>query len=109
MKIVISKDFSETPGARNRSDGPDSGQQFREEILEPKFLEAKEKNEKLEINLDGGYGYPTSFLEEAFGGLARLHGAEIVERILTFISDDEPPLINEILSYIRDTKVVHHK
>ena len=99
MEIVICRDFSETPNARYRSEGPDSGEAFREEILEPRFLEAVRKKEKLTINLDGGYGYPTSFLEEAFGGLARIYDADEVRETLIFISEDEPSLIQEIIRY----------
>ena len=46
---------------------------------------AKEKGEKLTINMDGGYGYPTSFLEEAFGGLARKYDPNEVLQMLIFI------------------------
>ena len=100
MKICIATDFTDTPGARHRVESDFSGEEFREDILEPKFLEARAKKEKLTIDLDGGYGYPTSFLEEAFGGLARKYGAEIVSSVLEFISYDEPSLIEEINSYI---------
>lgn len=101
MEINICRDFSETPNARYRNEGPHSGEEFRETILEPNFLEARTRKEKLIINLDGGYGYPTSFLEEAFGGLARKYSSKEVAETLTFISEDEPSLINEILGYIK--------
>ena len=100
MIIKISTEFSETPGARYKSEGPYSGEEFRETVLEPKFNEAKEKREKLFVDLDGGYGYPTSFLEEAFGGLARVYDSADVLKILEFISKDEPSLIDEIREYI---------
>lgn len=100
MKINICKDFSETLGARYISEGPFSGEEFRDTILIPKYEEAIAKDEKLIIELDGGYGYPTSFLEEAFGGLARQFNPEEVLNTLYFISDDEPSLIEEIKRYI---------
>ena len=101
MVINICSDFSDTPGARYKSEGNFSGEEFRDTLLNPKFREAKESGKKLTINLDGSYGYPTSFLEEAFGGLARIHGAKVVLEILEFISDDEPSLIQEIVGYIQ--------
>ena len=101
--ITISKDFSETPGGRYISEGNFSGEEFREKILRKAFEKAKQTKQKLTINLDGGYGYPTSFLEEAFGGLARLYGSSEVLNTLKFISEDEPPLIHEIESYILST------
>lgn len=104
MKIRIATDFTETPGARYRVEGDFSGEEFRESILEPKFLEAENKGELLTIDLDGGYGYPTSFLEEAFGGLARKYGSARVSSTLRFVSRDEPSLINEIQEYIASQK-----
>lgn len=104
ITINICKDFSDTPGARYTSDGNFSGEEFREKILKPKFEEALERNKKLKIEMDGGYGYPTSFLEEAFGGLAREFGAFKVKNLLEFVSEDEPSLVEEILSYIDSTK-----
>ena len=104
MEIVICRDFSETPNARYRAEGPDSGEEFRESLLEPKYILARNSNQKLIINLDGAYGYPTSFLEEAFGGLARKYGSAEVADTLDFISDDEPSLIKEINGYIQNCK-----
>ncbi len=101
--ISIARDFSPYTGARYRTDGPGSGQEFREDILEPCFLQALEQGQKLLINLDGTEGYATSFLEEAFGGLARTHGVQPVLDHLEFQSLDEPLLTDEIEKYIRDT------
>lgn len=111
MKICISKDFSETPGARKRSDGEFSGEEFREDLLIPKFEEARRDQKKLVIDLDGGYGNPVSFTEEAFGGLARKFGTQAVAEVLEFISDDEKSLVNEIWDYINhpyDNTVYKH-
>ena len=69
--VNIAEDYSKVPGGRYIEDGPFSGQDFRENILLPKFQEAKRQNVILQVNLDGGYGYGSSFLDEAFGGLAR--------------------------------------
>ena len=104
MEIVICRDFSETPNARYRAEGQDSGEEFRESLLEPKYILARNSNQKLIINLDGAYGYPTSFLEEAFGGLARKYGSAEVADTLEFISEDEPSLIQEINGYIQNCK-----
>lgn len=101
LKINIAQEFSETPGGRYRNDGEYSGEEFRESMLKEKFLEAWKNHDKLLIELDGGYGYPTSFLEEAFGGLARLYSPEEVGDTLEFVSDDEPSLKDEINEYIK--------
>lgn len=100
MEISIAKDFSITPGFRYITEGPDSGEEFRQKILEPLF-QNKDTQYPITINLDGVIGYATSFLEEAFGGLARKYGKTIVNNRLEFISNDEPLLIEEIRDYIR--------
>lgn len=100
MKINIANDFTDTPGTRYRSQSEYSAEEFREELLEPKFLEAKKNNEKLMIDFDGGYGYFNSFLEEAFGGLARIYGSDSVLETLEFESDEEESLIPKVKSYI---------
>jgi hypothetical protein len=104
MKIKIAFDYTETPGGAHIGDGKYSGEDFRNTILEPKFLEAKEKNEDLEIDLDGGYGYGTSFLEEALGGLARKYPAfiDFMLRRFKLKSDDEPRLCEKIPELIRN-------
>lgn len=100
MILSIVKDFCETPGPRFKSEGNFSGEEFRDEILEPKFLLAKRNNEKLIIKLDGVYGYPASFLEEAFGGLSKKYSCQTVLNTLSFESDDVL-LIYEIINYIK--------
>ena len=71
MKINVAKDFSTCPGGRLKSSGAFSAEEFRDEILVPKFQEAIKQNDNLEIDLSGSSGYASSFLEESFGGLVR--------------------------------------
>jgi hypothetical protein len=77
--ISIAKDFSENPAGRYISDGPNSGQRFRDEILIP----ALKNFEKVQIDLDGALGFGSSFLEETFGGLVRngFKGSDLHDRI----------------------------
>ena len=105
IHLSIAKQFSETPGPRFREEGDFSGEQFRDELLEPEFLEACKSCQQLMIDLDGTAGYATSFLEEAFGGLARKHEASEILKAITLVCDDEPGLIEEIKNYIRDAKM----
>lgn len=67
MRIGIAKDFTDTPGGRYRTDGPFSGQEFRENHLVRALL----ADEDVVVDLEGVMGLPPSFLEEAFGGLVR--------------------------------------
>lgn len=101
--IKICTDYTTTPGARYLEDGPFSGQDFREKHLE----RAWRSGDTIEIWLDGTEGYATSFLEEAFGGLARQHmdaPLDEVQRRLKFISHEEPQLEENIREYIAESR-----
>lgn len=100
-KIKIAEDYSpKVKGRYHPKDGKFTGQKFREELIEPIFYNYK----KIIIDLDDSYGYPSSFREEAFGGLARKFSIEEVLEKLEFICTDEPPLIKMIINDIEDAK-----
>lgn len=73
--ITVAKDFSRVPSGRKRTDGPYSGEEFRDDILYPALKEF----DKVEVVLDGTLGYGSSFLEEAFGGLIRVKHMQLQE------------------------------
>ena len=102
IMIKVATDFSETPGARFATQGNFTGQEFRRTILIPAVTEAKQTGEKIIIDLDGTYGYPPSFLEEAFGGLAREFPDEDFSNMFEFITFDEPSLAEKIVKYIKN-------
>lgn len=104
IKINISEDFTDAPGPRYIEQGEYSGEQFRKEWLVPKMEEALRKKEKILIDLDGTFGYPTSFLEEAFGGLAEVYDKKIIIDTIEFKSNDEIGLIEEIKEYINSNE-----
>jgi hypothetical protein len=97
--LNVARDFSTEPGARYTLSGPYSAEEFLNTVLEP-YYESLFEDELLEINLDGTIGYAYSFLDEAFGGLARRHGKENILKKLVFVSDEEPYLIDEIKEII---------
>jgi hypothetical protein len=72
IEIRLADDFSRYLGGRYRADGPWSGQQFRDDMLVRRFDEARTQGAKLVIVLDGLPAVPSSFIEEAFGGLLRV-------------------------------------
>ena len=84
MTYRIADEFSTTPGGRFRKHGPYSGEEFRDDVLRGLLRRAIEADDKVAIVLDGTAGYPSSFLEEAFGGLIRLgmFDQEVVRRHL---------------------------
>lgn len=102
ISIMVSKDFSETPGPRSRDEGEYSGDEFLDSLLEPRFRQALEQKTTLLVDLDGTEGYATSFLEAAFGGLARKFGSEPVLGNIDLKSNDEPYLIEEIRTYVKE-------
>lgn len=95
MTINIVRDFSRTPAGRYISDGPYSGERFREHFLIP----ALRSHRRITLELDGTRGMGSSFLEEAFGGLIRrgFSAADLVRRMILRTAD--PSLIAEIHGY----------
>lgn len=74
--ISLPADFSAYPGGRFRSDGPWSGEQFREDVLAPALREGR-----VDVILgDGLAGLPPAFIDEAFGGMIRSGMSEQVIR-----------------------------
>ena len=100
--INIPRDFTKSPGGRFKKEGDFSGEEFREKILLPKVQETLNNNLWLTVEVDGGFDYGSSFLEESFGGLARKTKEKRLLKILTIISDEEPELIDDIMKYIKD-------
>ena len=104
IKIKLSKDFTDSPGGRFIEDGPFSGEEFRKDILKPKYLEAVKLNKKLVVDLDDCYGFPSSFLDESFGELSReLDDKNILDNI-EIICKEQPGLIEEIRKCIENEK-----
>ena len=75
--VDVANDFSRTPGGRYRTDGRWSGQEFREDKLQPLL----DRGDDIVVDLDGPEGFTASFLEEVFGGLVRNYGPRIMERV----------------------------
>lgn len=93
--INIARDFSRAPAGRFISDGPNSGERFREQFLVP----ALSGGTAVVLEMDGTRGYGSSFLEEAFGGLVRrgFAAAELAKRLVFKTKDAS--LVSEIRGY----------
>lgn len=101
LQLSIAKDFSKEPGFRFKWQSPGtSGEEFRDNVLEPKYDEALAAADKLEVSLDGTNGYLTSFLEEAFGGLQRKRSGSNVLNTISIVSEEEPHWIDDIRVYV---------
>lgn len=102
IKISIARDYTDSPGGRFITDGDYSGEEFRKKFLVPAMEKAILNNEDIVIDLDGCFGYPSSFINEAFAGLAKIYGKERVKEKLQFISLDQPSLIGKIINEIEE-------
>lgn len=98
--ISINRDFTHTPGGRYAKESEYSAEEFREKHLVPPLT----KGERLIVDIDGTAGYGTSFLEEAFGGLARKFGSEFVEQHVEIKTDGREQYKAEIERFIRDAE-----
>lgn len=98
--IRIAIDFSPVPAGRYVTDGPFSGERFRDDFLWP----ALQGGAEVTVDLDGAEGYGSSFLEEAFGGLVRHRriSAGQLHNQLTLKSDEDGSLPIEIWGYVDD-------
>ncbi|EDW2054882.1 STAS-like domain-containing protein [Salmonella enterica subsp. enterica] len=97
MIIISIKDFSRYPGPRYIRLGDFSGELFRSSVLMPALA-----NDDVTVNFDGVYGYGSSFLEEAFGGLVRsgVDKKKIDCLKNNLICDDDPSIVIEVKKYI---------
>ena len=100
--LIIAKEFGDTAGARDYEDGPFSGREFYDKLLEKRFLKAKEDGYILRIDIDGFWGWPSSFVSGSFGLLSMNHGPESVLKHLDFKSDKNPVKIAKAISEIEN-------
>ena len=77
--IVRVLDFAEAPGPRFISQGKFSGEEFYVTVLNGKMAQCLQENKQLVVQLDGTAGYPSSFLDQAFGELVYDFTLEVVQ------------------------------
>ncbi len=100
--IKFIKDFTPYPGGRSRKVGDGSAEEFYEDVLQPRYTNAKENDVKISIDLDGAAGYAGSFLDEAFGRLGHEFGLEDVKARLEIVSTEEPYLVEDIFQSVAE-------
>ncbi|SFB36133.1 STAS-like domain-containing protein [Algoriphagus aquimarinus] len=101
-EINIANDFSDTPGARYKKDGPFSGEEFLEKHLRPKFINGLKENGEILIVLDNVWGYPSSFVSGSFGKLSIEYSSETVLKHLKFKSIDSRTRLEKIIYEINN-------
>ena len=101
MILNIANDYSLYTGLRYCNISDFSGEDFYHKMLNEKFKQALDRNEKLEVVFDDVQddGYSPSFIDEAFGNLVYDFSAEVVSDNIILRSEKDPHikyLINEI-------------
>ena len=98
--IVAVRDFTTLPGARYKSDGTGSAQEFFEKRIEPVL---KQCPNSLTIDFDGTWGYASSFMSELTVKLLQSLGSiEEVRKIVQIKSEDEPGLAGRFWEYTNE-------
>lgn len=104
VEINIALHFTKTPGARNYDDGKKSGEEFFHQVLQPKYLQATKEGTKLKIVIDGIEGFPSSFINEAFGLLGNTYPPEEVWNNLIIVSTEVPKYVKKIKESIDERR-----
>ena len=97
IKYNLAKEYSQYPGPRFESIGEDSGERFREEVLENVFANGN----KIKIDASDIITPLTpSFLDEAFGVLATKYGREKFYETVELFSNNDSELKDDLDYYI---------
>jgi hypothetical protein len=96
--INFVQEFTDTPGGRYRKHGDFSGEQFRDDLLKP----ALQENEVVILNLNGAFGFPPSFIDEAFGILIDQLGIDTVKKRLRIELSDDPVAQRKLADVYRE-------
>jgi hypothetical protein len=100
--LIIAKEFKDNPGARDRDDGPNSGQEFLEDLFYARFDKAVAGKFKILVDLTGVWGYPSSFVSGSFGKLSMEKGADLVLKHLEFKSDTNLLNVDKVINEIKN-------
>jgi hypothetical protein len=100
--LIIGKEFKDNPGARDRDDGPNSGQEFLEDLFYKRFEKAVTEKYIILVDLTGVWGYPSSFVSGSFGRLSMERGAELLLKHLEFKSDTNPLNVDKVINEIKN-------
>ena len=97
VKYKFAEKYTKFPGGRFERLGPYSGEDFREKVLREIFKSGK----SIEIDATGVVtSFSPSFLDEAFGTLAKEYGLEKFKKTVNLFSDDNPALAEKMMYYV---------
>lgn len=97
ITVNVRTDFSEDTGLRYCSKSDNSGEAFYHDILNQKFVEAYQTNDKLQVVFDAQEdGYSPSFVDEAIGNLVYDFTLDVVKVHLIIQCGSEPQINYQI-------------
>ena len=94
MRLNFAKDFTDCPGGRYRIHGDFSGEEFREDFLEP----CMNREGVTVVDLNGVLSFPPSFIDESFGVLVQQYGIDAVTNKLKLDLSDNSFALRKILN-----------
>ncbi len=98
VKYEFIDKYTKFPGGRFERLGPYSGENFREKVLREIFKSGK----SIKIDATGVVtSFSPSFLDEAFGTLAKEYGLEKFTNTVSLLSDDNPSLSDKMMYYVK--------
>lgn len=100
--LRITEEFGDTIGARDYEDGDYSGKEFYDKFLLPRFEQAAKNSYVLLIDIDGVWGWPSSFVSGSFGLLSQEKGSQKVLAHLKFKCDSNPMKIEKAKYIIKN-------
>lgn len=103
-KIVRVADFTTIPGARYKSDGDGSAEEFFLGRLEPALDSSKDNS--VTIDFDSTWGYASSFISELAIRLVKKYGnKEKVHSLIDVKTEDEPGLEHRFWAEVDEAHV----
>lgn len=97
VKYKFVEKYTKFPGGRFERLGPYSGEDFREKVLRNIF----ESGKSIEIDATGVVtSFSPSFLDEAFGSLAKEYGLEKFRNTVKIFSADNEKLAEKMMYYV---------
>ena len=98
IRYLFAKEYTKFPGGRFIDLGPYSGEDFRDKVLREKLKSGK----TIEIDATGVVtSFSPSFLDEAFGEIAKEYGIENFTQKIKLFSDDNPGLSEKMMYYAK--------
>lgn len=93
-KVTIRvRDFTTVPGARHRTDGDGSADEFYEDYVEKPLKDAVKANKDIVLDFDGTWSYPSSFTSQLAMLIKTNYDSDYIRQHLEPVANDEPGMV----------------